>query len=90
MLEDHLHAQLNLSRVLRGSHCPEIAVRESVADVFELRVVKRVERFRTEFKTAATRFAEYKALEESQVPVLTTRSVDRVTREVAKFSSGRG
>ena len=47
LLEDHLHSQLNFSWVMRTSDCAEVAVRESVADVFKLRVVKGVEGFRT-------------------------------------------
>jgi hypothetical protein len=45
-LEDQLHPQLNFPRVMSSSDCPEVAGREGIADVFELRVVKRVEGFR--------------------------------------------
>ena len=46
-LEDHLHPQLDFPRIMSGSDGTEVAVREGVADVFKLRVVKGVEGFRT-------------------------------------------
>jgi len=63
---------------------------EGVADVFELGVVEGVKGFRTQFKTAATRLAEYKALEERYVPVLSARTVYRIARHIAKFSGEGG
>jgi len=69
---------------MSGGDCPEVAGGEGGADVFELRVVKGVEGFRTQFEAAATRLAEHKALEESYVPVLPTRTIYRVAWHVAK------
>lgn len=88
-LEVQLYAQLNFPRVMGGSDCSEVAGRERGADVLELRVVEGIETFRTEFETTAT-LIEHKALEERHVPVLATRTVDRVAWEVAKFAGRCG
>ena len=71
---------------MRSSDCAKVAVREGVADVFKLRVVKGVEGFRSEFETAAARLTEHKALEERYVPVLATGAIYGVAWHVAEFS----
>ena len=87
-LEVELQPQLHDARIPGRGELPEIAGPEVVADIMELSVVEGVKGFHAEFQTAAACFAEYKALEEREVPIVAALSSRCVVGQIAEGAQG--
>src|SRR5450759_2068267 len=64
VLEHQLQSKLQVPRVVRGSHVPEVARREASDDAVELGVVEAIEGFRPELQAATAGLTEGEALEQ--------------------------
>src|SRR5438270_9088111 len=91
-LEDQLRSQLEFTGIEGRSYLTKLARRKIVAEATvlppasELRVVPRVEGISAELEARAPRFADYEALEERKVPVITTGTTQGVKAQVAPCS----
>ena len=79
-LEDQPRSKLKLSRVKGGCHRAEVPRTGIQADASgvrvspELGVIPGVERVRAKFEPASTRFADHEALEQREIPIITSRT----------------
>lgn len=89
-LEEELRAQLEHATSGRRVRLANIIAgkgkRNTGVDASELRVVPSVKAFRTEFKACTTLGIDHKALEHSQVPIVTAWAIESVVRQVAEGS----
>ena len=88
-LEVRFQPELHDARVEGIGELAEVAGTQIITYVMELGVIPRVESLDAEFQPAATRFAEDKALEQRQVPVIATGTTHCVVAEVAKGAECR-
>jgi hypothetical protein len=86
---------LELSRIEGSSDGAKVGGTKGCADAsvisiaLPLSVVPDVEGIRAEFDTAVSRLADDEALEQREIPVVTTRAADRVKSEVAPCARRR-
>lgn len=71
-LEVQFSPKLKHSRIKGAGHLPEVAGTKRIADLIELSMVPGIEAFRTKFEPAASSFIQNEALEERQIPVVTS------------------
>src|SRR6266852_3831783 len=87
-LEVQLQPKLHNARVPSRGELTEVAGTEIVADIMELGVVEGVKGFHAEFQTAAACFAEDKAFEQREVPIVAALSSRRVVTQIAEGAQG--